>query len=112
MYLRPKRAFSVIEGKERIMAEEKSQAYIRAEKRVEAKLGFYKSLTAYLGVNLVLFLIDLFTSPGKWWFYWPLLFWGIGVFFHFIKVFVTRGLLSEKVKEDMIRKELQKEEKT
>lgn len=93
------------------MAEEKSQAYIRAEKRAEAKLGFYKNLTVYLGVNLVLFLINLFTSPGEWWFYWVLFFWGIGVFFHFIKVFVTGGRLTERVKEGMIRKELEKEQK-
>ncbi len=93
------------------MAEERSEAYVRAEKRAEAKLGFYKSLTVYLAVNLVLFLINLVTSPGKWWFYWPLFFWGIGVFFHFLKVFVTRGQLEEKVKEGLIRKELEKEEK-
>jgi hypothetical protein len=93
------------------MVEEKSEAYTRAEERVEAKLGFYKSLAAYLGVNLVLFLIDLFTSPGEWWFYWVLLFWGIGVFLHFLRVFVTGGMLAERVKERMIRKELQKEEK-
>jgi hypothetical protein len=73
------------------MVEEKSEAYTRAEKRVEDKLGFYKSLAVYLGVNLVLFLINLFTSPGEWWFYWVLLFWGIGVFFHFLRVFVTGG---------------------
>ena len=90
---------------------EKSEAYIQAEKRAEAKLGFYKSLITYLGVNLVLFFIDLFTSPGKWWFYWPLLFWGIGVFFHFLKVFVTGGLLAKRVKEGMIKKELEKEER-
>lgn len=93
------------------MAEEKSEGYIRAEKRAEAKLDFYKSLTVYLAVNLVLFLINLVTSPGKWWFYWPLFFWGIGVFFHFLKVFVTRGQLEQKVKEGLIRRELEKEEK-
>jgi hypothetical protein len=93
------------------MAEEKSQAYIRAEKRAEAKLGFYKGLTVYLAVNLLLFIIDLLTSPGEWWFYWPLLFWGIGVFFHFIRVFVTGELFWEGIKQRMIRKELQKEEK-
>ena len=93
------------------MVEEKSEAYARAEKKAEAKLGFYKSLIGYLGVNLVLFLIDLFTSPGRWWFYWVLFFWGIGVFFHFVKVFVTGGLLVERVKEGMIKKELEKEEK-
>jgi len=92
------------------MVEEKSDAYVRAERRAEAKLGFYKSLVVYLAVNLLLFLINLLTSPGKWWFYWPLFFWGIGVFFHFLKVFVTQGRLEEKVKEGMIKKELEKEE--
>ena len=93
------------------MVEEKSEAYIRAEKRVEAKLGFYRHLAVYIGVNLLLFLINVFSSRGEWWFYWPLLGWGIGVFFHFLKVFVTGGQLTEKVKEGMIRKELEKEEK-
>jgi hypothetical protein len=97
--------------KEAVMVEEKSEAYIRAEKRADAKLGFYRHFVVYLGVNLFLFLIDLFTSPGGWWFYWPLLGWGIGVFFHFIGVFVTGGRLVEKVKEGMIRKELEEEEK-
>ncbi len=93
------------------MVEEKSEAYIRAEKRAEAKLGFYRHFAVYLGVNLLLFLINLFTSPGAWWFYWPLLGWGIGVFFHFIGVFITGGRHVEKVKEAMIRKELEKEER-
>jgi hypothetical protein len=93
------------------MVEEKSAAYIRAEKRVEAKLGFYRHFAVYIGVNLLLFLINVFSSRGEWWFYWPLLGWGIGVFFHFLKVFVTGGLLSERVREGMIRKELRKEEK-
>jgi hypothetical protein len=101
----------VLGKKGRMMAEEKSQAYIRAEKRARAKLGFYKSLTTYLGVNLVLFLIDLFTSPGDWWFYWPLFFWGIGVFLHFIRVFVTGGMFAERVKKGMIKKELEREKR-
>ena len=54
------------------MAEEKSETYIRAEKRAEAKLGFYRHFAIYLGVNMLLFLINLFTSHGAWWFYWPL----------------------------------------
>jgi len=93
------------------VVEEKSEAYIRAEKRVEAKLGFYRHFAVYIGVNLLLFLINVFSSRGEWWFYWPLLGWGIGVFFHFMNVFVTGRLITEGVKERMIRKELDKEEK-
>jgi hypothetical protein len=98
-------------SKEGIMAEEKSEAYVRAEKRVEAKLGFYRHFAVYIGVNLLLFLINFFFSRGEWWFYWPLLGWGIGVFLHFMRVFVTEGLITDRVKEGMIKKELQKEEK-
>jgi hypothetical protein len=76
------------------MVEEKSEAYIRAVKRVEAKLGFYRHFAVYIGVNSLLFLINVFSSPGEWWFYWPLLGWGIGVFFHFMNVFVTGGLIT------------------
>jgi hypothetical protein len=93
------------------MGAAKPEAYVRAEKRVEAKLRFYRSLTVYLGVNLFLFVLDVLTSPGEWWFYWVLFFWGIGVFLHFIRVFVTGGLFSQRLKERMIRRELEKEEK-
>ena len=85
------------------MIAKKSEAYIRAEERVEDKLGFYRHLTVYIAVNLLLFLINVFSSRGEWWFYWPLLGWGIGVFFHFMKVFVTGRLIKEGVKERIIR---------
>ena len=67
------------------MDEEK---YNKAKKRVEEIKGFYSHLIAYVVVNIILFLVDLFTSPGTWWFFWPLLGWGIGLFFHGMGVFV------------------------
>ena len=42
-------------------------------KRVDQKLGFYIHLAIYILVNGLLIAIDLMTSPGTYWFIWPLL---------------------------------------
>jgi hypothetical protein len=44
--------------------------------------GFENHLRGYLGFVAFFFLINLFTSPGRWWFFWPVLGWGIFVVFH------------------------------
>ncbi len=67
-----------------------AERYERARKRVKELRGFYASLTSYLSVNLMLFLINLFTSPGQWWFIWPLFGWGIGILFQARHVFMPR----------------------
>jgi hypothetical protein len=67
------------------MADEK---YEKAKKRVEEIKGFYTHLAVYVCVNAVLVLINLVTNPESLWFYWPLMGWGIGVFFHAMSVFV------------------------
>jgi hypothetical protein len=56
-------------------------AYKRAHKRVKELRDFYMHLLVYLVVILGLFLIDLLT-PGGPWFYWPLVGWGIAVVLH------------------------------
>ncbi len=83
------------------------EAYERARKRVSVRIGFYTHLSVYVVVNLVLIGINLATSPAYLWFKWPLMGWGIGVFFHGMSAFAFSGL--EGVKERMIEKELEKE---
>jgi len=85
------------------------EAYERARRRVSAKIGFYVHLAVYVVINLVLLGINVTTSSEYLWFKWPLMGWGIGVFFHGMSVFVFSGL--EGVKERMIEKELEKESK-
>ena len=67
------------------------EAYERAKKRIEAKIGFYIHLAVYVGVNLLLLIINLVRSHQYLWFKWPLLGWGIGVFFHGLSVFAFSG---------------------
>ena len=66
---------------------EQETRYQNAKKRVEALKGFYTHLTVYVLVNLLLATINLLTSPGSLWFYWPLLGWGIAVALHALRVF-------------------------
>lgn len=50
---------------------ENHEVYQRAKKRVEAKIGFYIHLAVYAGVNILLIIINLSTSPQYIWFKWP-----------------------------------------
>ncbi len=59
----------------------------QARERIEELRGFYGHLAAYGSVNLFLFMINMVTSPGFFWFIFPLFGWGIGLFIHAFGVF-------------------------
>ncbi len=54
------------------------------------KAGFYRHLSIYLVVNIVLLLIDM-STPGPGWFHWSVVGWGTGVACHFMAVFLSEG---------------------
>lgn len=69
------------------MSEE--ELYREARKRVEEKKGFFSHLAVYICVNILLVIIWAFPAGGGYpWFLWPLGGWGIGILFHFLRVFV------------------------
>jgi hypothetical protein len=78
--------------------------YEKAKKRVDEKLGFYTHLAVFVLVNAVIIIINLTQSPGELWFYWPLLGWGIGVFFHGMGVYVWGE--GSTMRDSMIKKEM------
>ncbi len=88
---------------------ENQESYEKAKKRVEAKIGFYIHLAVYVGVNIFLIIINLSVSPETHWFKWPLLGWGIGLFFHGLSIFVFSGRRLREAKERMIEEEMKKE---
>jgi hypothetical protein len=88
---------------------ENQEAYQRAKRRAEAKIGFYIHLAVYVGVNILLIIINLSTSPQYIWFKWPLLGWGIGLFFHGMSIFVFSGKTFRGMKEKMIEKEMKRD---
>jgi hypothetical protein len=89
--------------------------YRRARERVTAQRSFFVHLITYLLVNAMLFILNAATrgTDGGWWFYWPLIGWGIGIVSHAFSVFGAFGLFTrdweEKQVEKMVEKERQKQ---
>ena len=79
----------------------------RAEKRVDELRGFYIHLTTYCIVNLGLFCINFFFSPNHWWFFWPLIGWGIGLTIHGITTW-KNGFFGENWRERKINEIINK----
>jgi uncharacterized membrane protein len=80
--------------------------YEDAKKRVTEIRDFYQHFSVYLVVNAALVALNLLTSPGYFWFVWPLFGWGIGVAFHALSVFGGfwgRSWEDRKIKEIMDR---------
>src|ERR671912_897242 len=81
-------------GGEEAAMEDQQQRYERARAHVQAIKGFYIHASVFVVVNLVLFIINAFTSGlagGVCWFYWPLIGWGIGLGAHALGVFGFGG---------------------
>jgi len=87
-------------------------AYNAARKRVRQLRGFYVHLTVYVLVNAILLVINLLTSPGVLWFYWPLLGWGIGIVAHAASVFGTGRFLGKEWEERKIRELMEKQKRS
>ena len=78
-------------------------AYEDAKERVKELRGFYQHLVAYVLINVFLFVVNVLTSPGSWWFYWPLFGWGIGIVAHGASVFWGGGPWGKAWEEQKIR---------
>jgi 2TM domain len=90
---------------------EDQELYRKAKRRVRAKMGFFVHLAFYVGVNILLIIINLTVSPQYLWFKWPLMGWSIGLFFHALSVFVFTGQTLQKIEEKMIEEEMKKHRK-
>ncbi len=61
-----------------------------------ARAGFYIHLAAYLIVNGLLVGVNLLATPGRLWFFWPLLGWGAGLLAHALAAFALPLLRSPR----------------
>ncbi len=82
--------------------DQSQQRYERAHARVQALKGLYTHVVAYVLVNIGLFAINLLAGGG-WWFYWPLLGWGVGLGLHVLNVFAIGGRFGQDWEERKIR---------
>ena len=85
------------------------EKYKRAKRRVNELKGFYSHLISYAAINVVLIIINLVTSPGRLWFYWVTIFWGIAVLLHASRVFLKDRFLGEDWEEKKIKELMEKE---
>ena len=83
---------------------ENEERYERARRRAKALKSFYAHLITYVGVMVVLFFVDYSDRGGTWWFYWPLIGWGIAVAMHAFEVFGS-GWEKRKIKQLMEKEE-------
>lgn len=96
------------------------QSYIRAKKRVKEIKGFYIHLSVYIIINLMISgiivyglmangnsLLEALTNFGT---YSTVLFWGIGMFFHWLGVFGFKFLGIGKDWEERKIKEMMEQE--
>jgi 2TM domain len=83
--------------------------YRRAKARVEARLGFYRHAMIYVAVNLFLIFLNLRHERDHFWFQWPLLGWGIGLFWHGWNVYSYRWNSARK--DRMIQGEMERDER-
>ena len=86
------------------------EKYREAKKRVEELKDFYRNLLTYVGVNILLIIINLLTSPGSLWFYWVTIFWGIAIVLHASKVLIFKGKFLGKEWEEKKIKEIMGQE--
>lgn len=64
------------------MAKQKRQHEAADDHQERPDEGFEQHLRGYLGFVGFFFVINLVTSPGRWWFYWPVLIWGAFLVMH------------------------------
>ena len=82
-----------------------SDIEVQARERALAKYGLYKHLAVFFVINLMLFVINLVTSPGYFWCIWPLIGWGVAVALHALKVYVLdgRNVIVDRLTEQELR---------
>jgi hypothetical protein len=83
-----------------------------AEKQADAKIGFKRHLASYLVINgmlIIIWLLIAIISHGDAWFPWflfPLVGWGIGLFFHAWNTYGTDRTGAKR--EALIEREMEK----
>ncbi|MDP2088301.1 MAG: 2TM domain-containing protein [Flavobacteriaceae bacterium] len=82
-----------------------NMTYIKAKERVDKLKGFYSNLVAYCCVIPFLIFINLKTSPHFYWFWFPMLGWGLGLTFHALETFGYSKDWEEKKIQEILNKE-------
>ncbi|WP_452223236.1 2TM domain-containing protein [Lacinutrix chionoecetis] len=77
---------------------EREEAYLRAKKRVDSIKAFYVHLMVYIGVNIFIIVMIVSKSNEPFFSFGTFstaIFWGIGLFFHWVAVFGSNMLFGK-----------------
>lgn len=88
---------------------ERNEKYLKAKAKVDSLKGFYSHLFFFVLINIGIFLLNYFSSPGLWWFYWPLLGWAVGLLAHFLAVFVLPRFFGPEWEERQVKKLMERD---
>ncbi len=83
--------------------------YQKARQQVKKKKGFYVHLGTFIAVGIFFLAMNILTfeEAGEWWFFFPMLPWGIGLMIHYFIVFGLPG--TKALSSEWEEKELQRE---
>lgn len=89
------------------------EAYLKVQKKIKAKKGFYLHFGVYIIIIIFLAVINWLTNDhprDDWWVAFPAVSWGAAVAIHALGVFLFSGdgLLGEEWEEKKIEAELEK----
>jgi hypothetical protein len=90
----------------------KEEAYLRAKKKLDKLKGFYWHLASYVVVNLFLIILIGSNSSEDYFSFATFstaIFWGIGLFFHFIGVFGPDFLFGKNWEERKVKEFMDKD---
>lgn len=91
----------------------KTDVYLdeRAEERVQDWMDFYLHVALYGFVNLAFFIVNV-VMQSDWWFYYPVIGWGMALGLHFVITLVSHLSWMESWRRRRISRERQKLSKT
>ncbi|WP_034059519.1 2TM domain-containing protein [Lacinutrix jangbogonensis] len=93
---------------------EREEAYLRAKKKLGKIMGFYWHLLSYVVINIfILYVISKNLNGDKFWsfnVFSTVIFWGIGMVFHFLGVFGPNFMFGKAWEKRKINEFLEKEE--
>jgi hypothetical protein len=79
-----------------------------AREHVQELKAFYGVLALYVIVNAVLFVVDMLT-PGGTWFFWPVLGWGLGMGAWAVSLFGVWGRFGRDWEERKVREFIERD---
>ncbi|MBN3963575.1 2TM domain-containing protein [Nostoc sp. NMS8] len=81
----------MLEATEQKWLAQREEERLRHRFNTFRRRAFWTHVISFLAVNLFLILLNLITSPSYFWAIFPVLGWGLGLFFHWWSVYQSKS---------------------